>query len=97
MDLRESINKLSEYLVILRNRYSFTPIVIQQQVFNETIDAFKIGKLKPTVTGLSDSKYVARDANLVMSLFTPYNYELKDYMGYDITKFKKISHSLRLW
>lgn len=89
MDLRESINKLSEYLVKLRNRYSFTPIVIQQQVFNETIDAFKIGKLKPTVTGLSDSKYVARDANLVMSLFTPYNYELKDYMGYDITKFKK--------
>ena len=89
MYLRESINKLSEYLVILRNRYSFTPIVIQQQVFNETIDAFKIGKLKPTVTGLSDSKYVARDANLVMSLFTPYNYELKDYMGYDITKFKK--------
>ena len=89
MDLRESINKLSEYLVMLRNRYNFTPIVIQQQVFNETIDAFKIGKLKPTVTGLSDSKYVARDANLVLSLFTPYNYELRDYMGYDITKFKK--------
>ena len=89
MDLRESINKLSEYLVMLRNRYNFTPIVIQQQVFNETIDAFKIGKLKPTVTGLSDSKYVARDANLVLSLFTPFNYELRDYMGYDITKFKK--------
>lgn len=61
LDLRESINKLSEYLVILRNRYNFTPVVIQQQVFNETVDAFKIGKLKPTVTGLSDSKYVARD------------------------------------
>ena len=89
MDLRESINKLSEYLVMLRNRYNFTPIVIQQQVFNETIDAFKIGKLKPTVTGLSDSKYVARDANLVLSLFTPYNYELREYMGYDITKFRK--------
>ena len=89
MDLRESINKLSEYLVLLRNRYGFTPIVIQQQAFNETIDAFKIGKLKPTVTGLSDSKYVARDANLVLSLFTPYNYELREYMGYDITKFRK--------
>ena len=95
MDLRESINKLSEYLVLLRNRYNFSPIVIQQQVFNETIDAFKIGKLKPTVTGLSDSKYVARDANIVMSLFTPYNYELRDYMGYDITKFKKEYYILR--
>lgn len=89
MDLRESMNKLSEYLVLLRNRYNFTPIVIQQQVFNETIDAFKIGKLKPTVTGLADSKYTARDSNLVMSLFTPFNYELKEYMGYDITKFRK--------
>lgn len=89
LDLRESINKLSEYLVILRNRYNFTPVVIQQQVFNETIDAFKIGKLKPTVTGLADSKYVARDSNIVLSLFTPFNYELVDYMGYDIKRFRK--------
>lgn len=89
LDLRESINKLSEYLVKLRNRYQFTPVVIQQQVFNETIDAFKIGKLKPTVTGLADSKYSARDSNIVMSLYTPFNYELKEYMGYDITKFRK--------
>lgn len=89
LDLRESMNKLSEYLVLLRNRYNFTPVVIQQQVFNETIDAFKIGKLKPTVTGLADSKYTARDSNLVLSLFTPFNYELQEYMGYDITKFRK--------
>lgn len=89
LDLRESMNKLSEYLVILRNRYNFTPIVIQQQVFNETMDAFKLNKLKPTVTGLADSKYTARDSNIVMGLFTPYNYELKDYMGYDVTIFKK--------
>ena len=27
-------------------------------------------------------------SNLVLSLFTPYNYELREYMGYDITKFK---------
>ena len=28
-------------------------------------------------------------SNLVLSLFTPYNYELREYMGYDITKFRK--------
>ena len=89
LTLRESINRLSEYLVTLRNRYNFNPVVIQQQVFNETIDAFKENKLKPTVTGLADSKYTARDANLVLSLFTPFNYELREYMGYDITKFRK--------
>ena len=31
MDLRETINKLSEYSVILRNRYNYTPIIVQQQ------------------------------------------------------------------
>ena len=31
MDLRTSINKLSEYLIILRNRYKFIPVIVQQQ------------------------------------------------------------------
>ena len=31
LTLRESINKLSEYLIIFRNRYNYIPVVIQQQ------------------------------------------------------------------
>ena len=34
MDLRTSINKLSEYLIILRNRYKFIPVIVQQQSVN---------------------------------------------------------------
>ena len=28
-------------------------------------------------------------SNIVVSLFTPFNYELVDYMGYDIKRFRK--------
>lgn len=31
MDLRNSIKKLSEYLKIVRNKYNYTPVVVQQQ------------------------------------------------------------------
>lgn len=88
LDLRQSIGKLSEYFVILRNRYKFSPVVIQQQAFFETTDAFKMDKLKPSIATLADNKAVSRDCNMCLSLFSPYAYELRDYLGYDITKFK---------
>ena len=54
----------------------------------ETLDAFKENKLRPTLANLSDSKYTARDANIVLGLFSPFKYELREYLGYDITKLK---------
>jgi replicative DNA helicase len=88
MDLRETINKLSEYFVILRNRYKFTIVAIHQQAFFEGIDAYKLNKLKPEVANLADSKAVARDIDYCLGIFSPYKYELDSYMGYDITKLR---------
>lgn len=89
LTLKQSIDKLSEYFVILRNRYKFSPVVIQQQAFaNEGLDAFKENKLRPTIAGLSDSKYISRDANVVLGLFSPFKFELPEYQRYDITKLK---------
>lgn len=89
MTLKQSIDKLSEYCVILRNKYNFTPVIIQQQAFaGESLDAFKEKKLRPTVANMSDSKYCSRDANVVLGLFSPAKHDLREYMGYDITKFK---------
>ena len=34
LTLRESINKLSEYMVIVRNRYNYIPVIVQQQSTN---------------------------------------------------------------
>ena len=62
MDLRQSINKLSEYFVLLRNLYNYIPILIyQQSTETQNLEAFKNNKIKASVSGLSDSKYPARD------------------------------------
>lgn len=89
LNLKQSIDKLSEYCVLLRNRYKFSPVIIQQQAFaGESLDAFKENKLRPTIANLSDSKYPSRDANVVLGLFSPFKHELKEYFNYDITKLR---------
>ena len=90
LSLKQSIDKMSEYLAkYLRNRYHYSPVVIQQQAFDgENNDSFKLGKVRPSVAGLGDSKYTSRDANVVLGLFSPYRFGIPEYKGYDITKFK---------
>ena len=89
LSLRESINKLSEYMVQLRNKFNYIPVVIQQQSQeNQSNEAVKLGRLRPSVSGLSDSKYTSRDADMMLGLFNPYSYELDSYLGYDIKQLK---------
>ena len=90
MNLKQSMDKLSEYCAkYLRNRYHYSPVVIQQQAFDqEGNEAFKIGRVRPSVAGLGDSKYTSRDSNVVLGLFSPFRFALKEYEGYDISKFK---------
>lgn len=62
MDLRQTMAKLSEYMVYLRNTYSYIPVVIQQQSYEtQSLEAFKNNKIRPSVAGLSDCKYTSRD------------------------------------
>lgn len=88
--LKQSMDKLSEYCAkYLRNRYHYSPVIIQQQAFeSEGNEAFKLGRVRPSVAGLGDSKYTSRDSNVVLGLFSPFRFALRDYEGYDITKFK---------
>ena len=90
MTLKQSIDKMSEYCAKeLRNKYNFTPIVIQQQsAESENNDSVKLNRIRPSGLGLSDSKYTQRDCNILMGLFSPFKFGLKEYKGYDITKFK---------
>ena len=90
MTLKQSMDKLSEYCAkYLRNRYHYSPIVIQQQAFDqEGNEAFKLGRVRPSVAGLGDSKYTSRDSNVVLGLFSPFRFALKEYEGYDISRFR---------
>ena len=67
MTLKQSIDKLSEYCAkYLRNRYHYSPILIQQQAFeSEGNESFKLGRVRPSVAGLGDSKYVSRDKRFI--------------------------------
>lgn len=87
--LKQTIDKLSEYCVKLRNRYKITPVVIQQQSLEqEGLEAHKSNRMKPTLAGLSDSKYTSRDVNIALGIFSPFRCELPEYKGYDIRVLK---------
>lgn len=90
MTLKQSMDKWSEYgAKYLRNRYKYTFVEIQQQAFEgEGNDSFKLGRTKPTIANLGDSKYSARNADMVLGLYSPFKFGLREYEGYDITKFK---------
>ena len=89
MTLRECINKLSEYMIILRNRYKYIPVVVQQQSVETTnLEAFKNNKIRPTMSGLSDSKYTAKDCDVMLGITNPFSYEIPEYLQYNIRQFK---------
>lgn len=90
LNKKQSIDKMSEYCALyLRNRYGFSVVSIQQQsVEGESTDSMKMNKIRPSKSGLADSKYTANDADLMIGIFSPIKFDLREYMGYDITKFK---------
>ena len=87
LSLRETIKKMSNYCMELRDTYSMCPVMIQQQsVENQTIEAFKLVHIRPTVAGLADCKDTRYDATVMMGLSNPYAMEQKTFIGYDISK-----------
>ena len=90
LNLHESISILSsDYLIKLRNRFKYIPIVIQQQSqAQESIENKKFNKLKPSLDGLGDNKLTQRDADVILGLFSPFRHEIPEYYGYDIMIFK---------
>lgn len=96
MTKKQAIDKMSEYLAMdLRNFYGYSPIVIQQQnVENESIDSVKMGRTRPSIAGLGDSKYTGRDCNIALGIFSPFKFGLDTYLPdstgiqYDIRKLR---------
>lgn len=90
MTLKQSMDKMSEYCSkYLRNRYGFSSVIIQQQAM-EKESAFNVTNNQdtPNAQGLGDSKYSARDCNIMLGLYSPFKFNRPEYKGYDITKFK---------
>ena len=93
LSLHQCITQLSsKYLIKLRNKYKYIPVVIQQQAqAQESLDNMKYGKLKPTADGLGDNKLTARDVDVIFGLFSPHRHKIRMYPeqdGYEIGRFK---------
>lgn len=84
---KEAIEEHSDNMRIVRNRYGYSPVDIQQQSSaQESLDHFKSNKLEPSAEGLGESKLTQRKVNVMLGLFNPSVHEIKSYRGYDITK-----------
>lgn len=97
MNLRETINKYSEYMMIARNNYHYIPVCVHQQSTETTnLEAFKSNKIRPTMAGLSDSKYTAKDCSVMFGITNPFSFELPEYLGYDISKLRSHARFLEI-
>ncbi|MDR0912122.1 MAG: hypothetical protein LBM96_05930 [Methanobrevibacter sp.] len=88
-DTKGTIDKMSKYFIELKNTYNFTFVLIQHQMqAQESIDNIKANRISPTTQGLGDAKTTSRDATQIIGLYSPYKYKIKEFLNYDITKFK---------
>jgi hypothetical protein len=103
MNVKETIDKLSQYMIQWRNNYGGIPVMVQQLSFDsQSSDRAKLKKVTPTLADFGDSKYTTRDANVVLSLFSPMSAELPTFMGgpghsgYDINRLKDNFRALEI-
>lgn len=97
LSLKETIEKLSEYNKDLRNDYGAIPVLVQQQNAETTnLDAFKANKIRPVKDGLKDSKRTGEDCTVMLGITNPSSFEIPNYLGYDITKFKSYFRVLEI-
>lgn len=82
---KELIDKLSEYLIILRNKCGYIPVVIQQLNRNSNDPIrMKMDRMEPMLSDFKDSGNTIADSNICLTLFNPNRYELESHRGYII-------------
>jgi hypothetical protein len=91
--LHQTINRFSnEYCLEMRDKWRYIPTIVQQQSADSSRAQFNyrgdtiIDKIKPDSEGLSDSKYTARDVDLMISLFYPKRYNIPNHEGVDLNR-----------
>lgn len=84
---KSSIDKLSEYIIELRNKYQMSAIMISQ--FNRDIGDVNRHKqskeIKPQLEDFKETGTTADDADLVLAPFNPSRYDIANYKKYDLT------------
>lgn len=97
LNLKECIDKLSEYFMVFRNHFNYIPVMIQQQNDNTiSLEAFKAKKVRPNLAGLADTKNSGKDCSVMIGITNPFAFELPEFLKYDITKLKGYARFLEV-
>jgi hypothetical protein len=91
----ECIKSLSsDYFIKFKNRYGYSPVLVQQQSSDSTKQQFTnrgdtvLDKVRPDREGLANCKDTAQDATLMLGIFSPYKYKEEEYEGWDLTRIR---------
>lgn len=89
--LHQAMSKFSsEYCLSMRDKFNYIPVVVQQQSAASEAQQFNkdgktiIDKLKPSADCLADNKLTARDCDLLLGLFWPQRYNIKEYHNWNL-------------
>jgi len=96
--LRDAMTRVSQYLKqYITTKFDMGCILIQQQAAdNEDITHIKEKKLVPSLAGLADNKALQRDARLILALYNPSRYEIRQENGFDITLLQSYYRSIHI-
>tara|TARA_R110002126_G_scaffold191810_1_gene340002 strand:- start:2809 stop:3888 length:1080 start_codon:yes stop_codon:yes gene_type:complete len=88
-NVKANVDKMSEYLIPLRNNFGYIPVVVQQlNRSNTATDRFKMDMVEPKLSDFKDSGNTQQDANVILALFSPHRHEIENFRGYDIKKLR---------
>ena len=87
--LQDAITQLSGFLIVLRNKYGYSSVIVQQQALAQTsIEGIKFNQGEPTIAGLGDSKLTSRAIDISFGLYSPFYNKIPEYEDYDIRYYK---------
>lgn len=97
MSKKETIDKLSEYFMIFRDKYNYTPVLLQQQNSDTlSLEAFKANKIRPTYNGLMDTKQTGQDCSMMLGLTNPFAFEIPEFLKYNIVQLQRYARFLEV-
>ena len=71
-------------------------VVQQQNIESIGLDAVKLNRIRPTKSGLLDTKRTGDDTSLMFGITNPFSFDRPEYLKYDITKLKGYARFLEI-
>jgi len=94
---KEEMDLLANYLLSIRNIYSYSPLVLMQiNRTSSSMDRRKGGYSEIEISDLKDTGTAAEAAELVLALFNPWREKLKKHADYNIGQIKDSYRAIQI-